>query len=1188
MKPLYNSLFALILATGIGMAGHAPLAAQTTEIWRQQTKSLESAERTQSTAYIENRGQWDSAVRFLARWNGLDVWVGADGIVYDLYRLSEPKARASRSTLTREFEPRPSRPVRDGHVVRMRFVGADAGARAEGTTRLPGVHNYFVGDDPAHWATNVPLYGGARINGLYRGIDAVLYTDGDLPRYDLVVAPGANASAVRLEYDGAKSLRIDAAGDLVIGTSIGEIRQQGLLAYQNVGGRRATVPCSFRKLPGGAIGFSVGAYDRTRPLVIDPVVYSTLIAPDGYARGFDVALDALDNAYLTGYTGSAIYPTSPGAYQGALSGLSIDAYVTKISNDGRNLIYSTYLGGTNDDVGLGIAADALGMIYVVGYTYSNNFPTKSAVDNTFGGRRDAFVTKLDQNGSGPTQQLIYSTYLGGTGGDFAADVVARNGDAYVVGYTDSPDFNIANAFQPLPVTSGPNQTGEAFVSHISAGGATLIGSTYLGGDAADIGRGIALDPSGNVWVTGTTYGSFPVNGTARAYDSTKNGTADGFVARLDPTTSTLLYGTFIGGAADDNPTGIRVDAAGYVHIAGNTAGAYPTTSGSFQPTYNGGISDMFITKFVPGGGALAFSTLIGGNNDDYANDVAVDGEGNVWVAGMSVGGTFPFTTNAIQPFRNGNTFDIAIAAVNSNGTRQIYGSYYGGTDGDSARSIAVASDGTIVMTGSTYSRDFPTTLGSYRPTAPLGTYLLRLGMLRVSAPRFNDVYCGGDNVEVKWSGAANASYDVYLSADSGQTYKPIATSVTGTSYTWFIPIAQAAGGQYRLRVASSTGSEADFSGAFTIFAPPQLTTQPASLSTPPGGNASFIAQATGNPEPTIRWQRRSGNTWIDLPSDTSTILKLTNVAAGLNGTYFRAAFTNRCRTVFSDSALLTVPSVELLSPLGGEAFCAGSQATIRWQAIADNGPVNIYVSTDGGLSWLSIARSVTKQPYTWKVPATYSGSTYMIRVELNDVLTSDSSDATFTVMTSAHATKSPIDARTVPDGTVSYSAQGNGLPAPTVAWQVDSGAGWEPLQGATEATLTVRNARLEQNGSRYRAVFTNECGSDTTLPAKLTVTFETEGVDDEAGTSAALLAMSIQPNPASADAALAFTLPRTARVTARLLDMRGVIVATIADAVMSTGAHRLGFSTAGLPNGTYVAELAAGSLRASVKLTVAH
>jgi hypothetical protein len=661
-------------------------------------------------SFEANQGQTDSRVNFLSR-----------GAGYSLY-LTPSKAVLS---------------LKQGHtsnVVSMRVVGANLASHAVGLDKQAGVSNYFIGNDPSQWHTDIPNYAQAAYKGVYRRIDLVYHGDQQQLEYDFVVKPGASPGAIRLAFDGTQGKSLDVHGNLVLHTSGGDLVEHAPVAYQMINGVRHPVASRFVLKHDGEVGFAVGRYDHSRALVIDPVLsYSTYLAGSGSGgagdSGFAIAVDAAGNAYVTGSTYSADFPTQ-NPWQPQAAGQS-DAFVTKLNASGSSLVYSTYLGGSGNDSGLAIAIDPAGDAYVAGATASANFPTTTGAFQRINARGtnfgDAFVTELSPTGS----TLVYSTFLGGNADDLATAVAVDGvGNAYVTGGTRSTDFpTTAGAFQRVLV--GEESAFAAKINPTLAGPGSLVYSTYLGGSAlyqgGDRGTGIAVDKvTGEAYVTGwTNSATFPT--TPGAFQTTRSdlgGTAEAaFVTKFNATGTGLVYSTYLRGYADytvqppvdtagTHGRGIALDGSGSAYVTGFTdAFKFPTTAGAFQTAAprNG---DAFVTKFNATGTGLVYSTYLGGSDLEYGNGIAVDGGGNAYVAGTTSSQNFPVSSAFQQKFGGGNR-DAFVTKFNASGTGLVYSSYLGGSTSDSAEGIAVDAAGNAYLTGYT-SGDFPTTTHAFQ------------------------------------------------------------------------------------------------------------------------------------------------------------------------------------------------------------------------------------------------------------------------------------------------------------------------------------------------------------------------------------------------------------------------------------------------------------------------------------------
>ena len=454
-----------------------------------------------------NSGQTNPQVKYLSRGPGYSLFLTDSEAVLALRGTAKGEPVRNLFQGTREAATLDS----DTAILRMKLLGANRAAAVTGLDELPGTSNYFIGDDPTRWRTNVANYGKVRFSGVYPGVDLLYYGNHRQLEYDFVVAPGAAPSAIRLDFSGAEQMQIDSTGELRLHTRTGEVRWHKPMLYQEIGGVRQTVDGRYVQQGKTVVTFEVHSYDHAYPLVIDPVlVYSTYLGgsnADGslFFLPVGIAVDRNGNAYVTGGTGSPDFPTTVGSLQTAY-GTNIDAFVTKFNPAGSTVVYSTYLGGNDSDAGDAIAVDSSGNAYITGQTRSADFPMANPFQATlaapFTGTADVFVTKLNPAGSA----LVYSTYLGGNGNDSSKGIAVDNiGDVYIAGGTNSTNFPTANAFQSIC-----HGCSDAFVAKFNSSGSALIYSTYLGGSKSESATGIAADSNGNAYVTGGTSSSdFP-------------------------------------------------------------------------------------------------------------------------------------------------------------------------------------------------------------------------------------------------------------------------------------------------------------------------------------------------------------------------------------------------------------------------------------------------------------------------------------------------------------------------------------------------------------------------------------------------------------------------------------------------------------------------------------------------------
>jgi len=645
-------------------------------------------------SFEANRGQTDERVKFLSRGSGYSLFLTKNEAVIALKRAGSSRAAAKKAVGNPEMV-REGNESAKGATLRMQLLGANFKSEAVGGEELPGKANYFIGNDPSKWRTNVPTYAKVKYENVYPGVDLVYYGNQGQLEYDFVVAPGADPNRIQLKFRGAGRLRVNENGDLLLGTAGDEVRFEKPVVYQRANGERRAVEGSYVMAAANTIRFRISDYDRSRELVIDPVLaYSTYLGGSGADGGSGIAVDASGSAYVTGGTGSADFPTA-NALQLTLDGRG-DAFVTKINASGSALVYSTYLGGSGSDAGSGIALDASGNAYVTGFTSSPDFPTANAVQPALAGLEDAFVTKINASGSA----LVYSTYLGGKGGDSGSGIaVDVSGNSYITGTTVSTDFPTVNPLQAAMVCG----LGCAFVTKVNPSGSALIYSTYLGGDYA-FGNGIAADAFGNAYVTGYTVSkNFPTANALQPALSGDEGDEDAFVTKINATGSALIYSTYLGGKGGDRGSGIAVDASGNAYVTGLTESTDFPTANALQRQIAGDVN-AFVTKINASGSALVYSTYLGGDYYDMGNGIAVDAIGSAYVTGSTESYAFP-KVNALQPLSGMvNSF---VTKINATGSALVYSTFLGGYLSDVSNGIAVDSYGNAYITGLATSPNFP-------------------------------------------------------------------------------------------------------------------------------------------------------------------------------------------------------------------------------------------------------------------------------------------------------------------------------------------------------------------------------------------------------------------------------------------------------------------------------------------------
>jgi Ca2+-binding RTX toxin-like protein len=640
------------------------------------------------------------------------------------------------------------------------FVGGRADPTA--VDRQAGVVSYFKGD-PTDWKTGIPTYGRLIFRDLWPDIDLVYRSDGPGLKYELVVHPGGDPNDIRFRWRGTNEVAVGSDGSLTVSTPVGAISDGVPLSFQ---GRRE-VATSY-DLRGTTYGFRLGRYDRTRTLVIDPVLvpYAGYIGGTASDQGFGIDVDASGAAYVTGeiHSDATSFPATVGptlTYSGGE-----DVFVVKVNPSGTALLYAGYIGGSGHELGYDIEVDGSGAAYVTGPTTSDpvTFPETVGPSLFKGMGTDAFVAKVNPAGTA----LVYAGYIGGAGEDTAHGIaVDGDGAAYIAGNTDSDAAS-------FPDTVGPDLTynggfSDAFVAKVNPSGTALSYAGYIGGAGNEPGEAIDVDAAGAAYVTGYTdsdAATFPVTGGPSL---TKNVGEDAFVAKVNPSGASLSYAGYIGGNATDFGQGIAVDPAGAAYVTGLTLsapGTFPEIVGP-DVTHNGGLSEAFVAKVNPSGNALSYSGYIGGSGEEGGEGIAVDASGNAYVIGgtNSDSATFPVAVGPDVSYNGGG--DAFVAKVSASGTNLSYAGYLGGTSGDRGLAIAHGA-GAAYMTGDTDSDalSFPVTVG------PDVSY--NGGFRDAYVAKVTDNLCLGKGVTIQGTGDADtltgtAGSDVILGLGGNDT-----------------------------------------------------------------------------------------------------------------------------------------------------------------------------------------------------------------------------------------------------------------------------------------------------------------------------------------------------------------------------------------------------------------------------------
>ncbi len=596
----------------------------------------------------------------------------------------------------------------NAEALRLGLIGADKNATLTASSALPGHVNFFRGSDSSAWRTNVPTYGTITYNNVYKNIDVKFYGTGKNIEHDVIVRAGGDPSLVRFSYKGINGLRVTEEGDLIVDLDKGKIVEKKPIVYQVINGSKVKINSSYRLL-----GKEDGAYE-----------YGFKVASYDHER--DLVIDPV-------------------------------------------LDYSTYLGGSAADTANAIAVDSTGAAYVTGSTFSTDFPVLGAFQGTTAGAPDVFVTKINPTGTA----LVYSTYIGGSVQDQAnAIAVDSSGNAYITGFTTSPDFPTVS-----PISAVNAGATDIFVTKIDPTGAALLYSTYLGGTFDEIANGIAIDAAGNAYVAGgTTSTDYPV---ASALQGVSGGLTDVFVSKIDSTGTVLAYSTYLGGAADESANAIDVDPSGNIYITGNTKSIdYPLAS-PIQTTLTETVwGDIFITKIASGGASMTYSTYLGGSLWESGNAIKADASGNTYVTGFSNSVDFP-VASALQGALVGNN-DVVLVKIDPAGSALVFSTYIGGANEDTAYALDVDATGNIFLSGTTWSTDYPMA-NAIQSTLSGTTDAFVTEVDPTGASISMSTYLGGSGDDNGFGLALDGSSNIYVTGETKSLDFPTDTPIQGAN-----------------------------------------------------------------------------------------------------------------------------------------------------------------------------------------------------------------------------------------------------------------------------------------------------------------------------------------------------------------------------------------------------------------------
>ncbi len=905
---------------------------------------LSVAQSRDAFQFIENKGQWEQNFQYKASIPGGEMYLYKHKIVYDFYHQEQ------KASLLDAFHHRKAvdSELVDAHAVFVNFLNASPKTKVLAEEKLPFYFNYFKGNKE-RWQGNIPIFEKIQYSQLYENIDLKFYTDPQtkLLKYDFIVQPNANPSLIQWNYEGAKGLRIE-NDILYITTSVNEVVEQKPIAYQVINNQHVYIDCKY-KLKNKVLSFQLGKYDKNYPLIIDPaLIFSTYSGSYQDNWGFTATFDYNGNLYGGGivFAGGA-HPNLAGAYSQSFGGGAYDILLEKYNQNGSNLMYYTYLGGTRGEAPYSIICNSNNELYMLGTTGSSNFPVTAGVyQATFRGGTsqsvfnsngtdypagsDLFICKFSENGS----QLLSSTFLGGTANDginkgtllmhnyadeFRGEIILdNNSDVYITSSTISSDFPTVNAAQNA---FGGIQ--DAVVSKLNSNLSSLIFSTYLGGNGAEAGYSIQLNSANELYVTGGTMSSnFPT--TSGVLNPTYRGNVDGFITKLSPAGNTILASTFIGTTSYDQTYAIQLDQSQDVYVVGQTTGAYPVSSG----VYNNANSSTFVHKLNPNLTTSLLSTRIGKASTrtdlvptafliDECNNIYISGWGgdvNASLGGGNVSG-FPVTPGCFQSTTSGSDFYLIV--LGSNASSLLYATFFGGVagsehvDGGTSRFNKKGIVYQAVCAGCARTNDFPVTSGVW--STQNRSQNCNMGVFKFDISEFSAILqpttptniCQNGSVTLRNVSTGNISNIIWDFGDGSPTQ-----TGNNVTHTYSTPGTYTA---YLIAFSNGTCSNSDTdSVVINVQAPPLAIVDPVQVICPNDTirlNASGGTAYSWDPDPTLH-EWNVPNPHASPSQNTTYTVRVTDVCGADTATVLVQVF-NFSLNVIDDDTICIGSSFQL-------------------------------------------------------------------------------------------------------------------------------------------------------------------------------------------------------------------------------------------------------------------------------------
>lgn len=778
----------------------------------------------QEVLFIKNEGQVKSDILYYAQYDGLNIFLKEDGFYYDFY---EEVNRNDKSV------------TKKGHVVKLDFEKSKFTTlkSKDNSTK----YNYIKGNDKTKWFKNVETTKEIVLNNIYDHIDLRVYFDKNMPRYDIILNPNADPSQIKFNFKSAFNSIVE---DNKIKTfiNIGEFESSDLFAYQIVNNEKQKIECSFQESNDGMIEFKIGEYDKSKKLVIDPIVYSSLLNwfGDDYIKSIATIDDY--NYYVAGVTTSPDFPTTTGVYQKEF-GLEEDIFIAKFYKKGTENILktATFFGGSDKDI-LSNIIYKNNKLYFGGSTLSSDFPNKNFANNTYKGNQDGFVAVLNDS----LNKLDYAYFVGGSEVDGINDIAISNGKVFFGGYTNSLDLNTVSAFQN--VLKGRY---DCMFGASRPNGSSFEFLTYLGGSMDDKVNGIDVDDLEYIyWIATTESGDFityPRGGWGdrnKAYDTDFNGGTDMMIGRFSEGAGLLQLCTYFGGFNNDYGVDVVANSGKNYYFLGYSekeeTQTIETKEGLIQKQNAGEIdilfgrmSDVIAVKFGLSNffetQDVEISTFIGGKNNDIPLSLAKSPNGqSFFITGTTNSTNFPQINNEVKTPRLEGKYDGLLCEVNIFGSKISYSSFIGGSEDDKVNAAAYFPNGNFIYGGETTSDDFYSKgLNSNIERNNLDAFIgmSNIGQFNMNSPNGGNSYCPGYPISSVWSYTdfpEGDGFNIYLINNKLNTKELIGEKIKNKVYSWIVPNSVIPDSSYKILIEHPNGFYATSQNNFIINQTPKI------------------------------------------------------------------------------------------------------------------------------------------------------------------------------------------------------------------------------------------------------------------------------------------------------------------------------------------------------------------------------